>query len=172
MDAWYDWAVDLDLSSDAAPAIRYRLGGASLARNGEAWIPLGFAPGRVTGVSFSGDGAIGDFKGVYAGRVAGEPVVPVFGGERPLGFGVDSATGAPTFSTTIVNAVAGCHYTAFVGSALDEDFVAAKDSEQALADGTVVLVVDAVPTVRFVRVVASTFPIEAGTAFSSLRLDP
>ena len=102
----------------------------------------------------------------------GEPVVPVFGGERPLDLGADPATGAPTFSMTVVNAVAGCHYTAFVGSSLDEDFVAEKDSEEVLADGTVVLAVGAVPSARFVRVVVSTFPIGAGTLLSSLRPAP
>ena len=171
-DAWYDWAADFDFSSESAPAVRFRLGGAPLLRGGAAWVPLSFSPGRVSSVSFAGDGAIGGFKGVYAGRAVGEPVVPVFGGERPLDFGADSATGAPTFSMTVVNAVAGCHYTAFVGSALDADFVAAKDGERALADGTLVLAVDATEDVRFVRVVVSTFPIEAGTPFSSLRLAP
>ena len=171
--AWYDWEVDLDLSSDAAPAIRYRLGGAALLRAGAEWLPLPGGVAHATGVVFRGDGAIGDFKGVYAGgRIVGEPVVPAFGGGSPLAFGTDPGTGGPTFSMTVVNAVEGCYYTVFAASALDDDFVAEKDGEPAPADGTLVLTAPAGAPARFFRIVVSTFPIEAGTLFSSLPLSP
>ena len=171
--AWYDWAIELDLSSEAAPAIRFRLGGAALLRAGAAWLPLPAGVSHATGVVFRGDGAIGDFKGVYTGgRVFGDPVVPEFGGEKPLAFGADAGTGAPTFSMTVVNAVEGCWYTVFAASSLEDDFVAEADGAQAGADPTLVLAVDATADVRFVRVVVSTFPVEAGTLFSSLPLSP
>ena len=171
--AWYDWEVDLDLSSDAAPAIRYRLGGAALLRAGAEWLPLPGGVAHATGVVFRGDGAIGDFKGVYAGgRIVGEPVVPAFGGGSPLAFGTDPGTGGPTFSMTVVNAVEGCYYTVFAASALGDDFVAEKDGEPAPADGTLVLTAPAGAPARFFRIVVSTFPVEAGTLFSSLPLSP
>ena len=159
-DAWYDWAADFDFSSESAPAVRCRLGGAPLLRGGAAWIPLSFSPGRVSSVSFAGDGALGGFRGVYASRVVGEPVVPAFGGGAPLALA--GSGGSATFSMTVVNAVEGCWYTAFAASSLDGPFVAESDATQAGADATLVLSVSAGPSVRFVRVVASKRPFSAG----------
>jgi len=171
--AWHDWAVDLDLSSAAAPAARFRLDGVALLRAGAEWQPLPAGTAHARGAAFRGAGAIGDFRCVYpGGGVVGEPVVPAFGGGSPLAFGTDPGTGGPTFSMTVVNAVEGCYYTVFAASALDDDFVAEKDGEPAPADGTLVLTAPAGAPARFFRIVVSTFPVEAGTLFSSLPLSP
>ena len=112
-------------------------------------------------MTFAGDGAIADFRGVYTTTEVGRVERPLFAADSPLGFGTDAPSGNATFSATIRNAVPGANYTAFAADSPAGPWAAERDSVAAGESGTLVLTVDATKPARFLRIVASP----AGTSF-------
>ena len=162
---WVEWRMELDLSSPAAPRVRYRLDDAALADGtGAEWLPLASGVDHVAGVGFLGSGLVGDFHGAYddfggGGGPIADPPEPVFGstsGAPVLEFAVDPSTGDPLLVVRIANAVSGVYYTAFTSEVLDGPYAAEGDSCLATADGEFAFTIDATPDAKFIIIVAGS----------------
>ena len=154
------WKLEIKLAGEGAPAIRYTLDGAvrsTAEERPQTWIPLPAGTTTLQGVGFAGGGKIGDFRGYYTAVVVGTFEKPEFGtsaaGGDALGFGVDPATGAATFTVSIDNASAAARYAVYVCETVDGDYVL--DQVRAGVDGDMAFSLDGESPTRFVKIVAA-----------------
>ncbi len=146
------WSATFDFSS-SPHRVRYAVGGKTLSASGSDWIPLASAPDYVRGVGYAGGGAVGDFKASCAGGIP-VPVLasPGAGGAEPIVY--DGTARPPTFTVTIGNAKAGLWYAVYASGTVDGTYTFVK-REQATADGTLPLEIEASDAAKFVRIKAS-----------------
>ena len=126
------WKMEVALSGENAPAIRYTVGGTVLSdADGRQWFALPSGVTTLGGVGFVGGGRLGDFRGYYKAQIVGRFEKPNFGASTPdgdaLGFGVN-AQGKPTFSVSIDNASADAVYGVYVCGTVDGDYVRDKNA--------------------------------------------
>jgi hypothetical protein len=166
-DKWYDYQVEFDYSSDAAPQAQLFIDGVLYkdAETGNIWQPISADKSSVTKLGFAGKGAIGNFSGFYYDTVVEDEEddivleIPQIGSASGTGSGLDFIGNGDNqvFSITIANTVKGAYYTPFVVTDLRETtWVAATDSVKAELDGAMVLDVNtANKDTQFVRIVVS-----------------
>ena len=121
------WKMEVALSGENAPAVRYTVNGTVLSDSeGRQWFGLPPDTTSLTAVGFAGGGSLGDFRGFYKAQVVGRFEKPNFGASSPdgdaLGFGTNAA-GKPTFSVSIDNASADAVYGVYVCATVDGDYV-------------------------------------------------
>ena len=158
-DAWLDYVLEFDYSSESAPRVRYTIGSAT-----SDWIAITAATRNVQMLGFR-DGTFSDFAAGYCSITGDEPIVlekPEFVTDgSALAFG--GAAGSETFSLTISNPVKGAYYTVFTSTTLEGTFTAEKAS--VLCDSsaaTYTLTVDADTPTKFAKIVISLAPFAAG----------
>lgn len=165
-DAWHDYQVEFDYSSDAAPQAQLFINGELYrdAETGNIWLPISADKSSVTKLGFAGKGAVGNFSGFYYDTAIEDEeeddivlVIPEIGSSTGSGLGFAGAGDSQTFSITITNPVKGAYYTPFVVTDLREiTWVAATDSIKAELDGAMVLDVNtANKDTQFVKIVVS-----------------
>ncbi|MBQ9727549.1 MAG: C10 family peptidase [Kiritimatiellae bacterium] len=126
------WKMEVALSGENAPAIRYTVGGTVLSdADGREWFSLPASVTTLGGVGFAGGGKLGDFRGFYKAQIVGKFEKPNFGAQSAdgsaLGFG-KNAQGKDVFSVSIDNASADAVYGVYVCATVDGDYVRDKNA--------------------------------------------
>ena len=115
------WKLDVKVSGDGAPSVRYTINGtvrSTAEEMSRTWIPLPAATKTVAGIGFSGGGKVGDFRGYYV-AIVGRYERPHIGtgesgtGGSPISVVTDPATSATTFSISIDNATDDADYAVY-----------------------------------------------------------
>ena len=140
------WKLDVKVSGEGAPAVRYTIDGtvrSTAEEYGRTWIPLPAGTETVSAVGFAGGGKVGDFRGYYTATVVGRFEKPHFGdgsvsgeGGSALSVVTDPATGATTFAVSIDNASDDAVYGVYAAEAVTGPYVRVANPGVA-RDGTV-----------------------------------
>ena len=127
------WKLDVRVSGEGAPAVRYTIDGTVRSTAEEmtrTWIPLPAGTETLTAVGFAGGGKVGNFRGYYTATVVGRFEKPHFGdgsvsgeGGSALSVVTDPATGATTFSVSIDNASDDAVYGVYAADAVTGPYV-------------------------------------------------
>lgn len=173
--SWYDLRGTYDFMSADAPRVRWSVNGTNVvvAATGSPWVPLESGMSSLSTLTLSGTGHAGDFRGSYYSLLSvSHPIeAPVFwDGPDSLSFAGEGSTA--TFSVTIAEPIEGAWYTMFTSTTLTGEFVSEGTSVHAMDTdvqaGVLALSVSARENSKFVRVVASTEPIEEGITLASI----
>ncbi len=140
------WKLDVKVSGEGAPAVRYTIDGTVRSTAEEmtrTWIPLPVGTKTLTAVGFAGGGKVGNFRGYYTATVVGRFEKPHFGdgsvsgeGGSALSVVTDPATGATTFAVSIDNASDDAVYGVYAAEAVTGPYVRVANPGVA-RDGTV-----------------------------------
>ena len=131
------WKLDVRVSGEGAPAVRYTIDGTVRSTAEEmtrTWIPLPAGTETVAGVGFAGGGKVGNFRGYYI-AIVGRFEKPHFGagddgsggvsgeGVSPLSVVTDPVTGATTFAVSIDNASDAAVYGVYAAESVTGPYV-------------------------------------------------
>ena len=141
-----EWKMDVKVSGEGAPAVRYTIDGTvrvTAEERSRTWISLPAGTRTVSAVGFAGGGKVGNFRGYYTATVVGRFEKPHFGdgsvsgeGGSALSVVTDPATGATTFAVSIDNASDDAVYGVYAAEAVTGPYVRVANPGVA-RDGTV-----------------------------------
>ena len=127
------WKLDVKVSGEGAPAVRYTIDGtvrSTAEEYSRTWIPLPVGTETLTAVGFAGGGKVGNFRGYYTATVVARFEKPHFGdgsvsgeGGSALSVVTDPATGATTFAVSIDNASDDAVYGVYAAEAVTGPYV-------------------------------------------------
>ena len=176
---WIDWNATIDFTASPV-TVTYGIGGTVLsnATTGATALPVAGSPTSLRAVRYVGDGVVDDFRGVYYEPVTIVSIVePVFstGADSPVS--IDPATRKMELAVSLDDQPDGTYFGAFECDTLSANptnwvCIAGGRLPNAgeVSAGAIGLSVDASETAKFVRIVASSDPIPAGTKLSDLDL--